>query len=83
MRTTLTLDPDVAALLKQEARRQKGSLKEAVNTALRAGLQALNAPPVAPLKSYAITPWNLGPSLIGSLDDIEEVLSRVEGEDHK
>lgn len=83
MRTTLTLDPDVAALLKQEARRHKGSLKEAVNKALRAGLQALNASPAAPPVPYKIDPWNLGPSLIGSLDDIEEVLSRVEGEDHK
>lgn len=83
MRTTLTLDPDVAALLKKEARRHRGSLKEAVNTALRAGLQALNAPPAAAPAPYTIDPWNLGPSLVGSLDDIEAVLSRVEGEDHK
>jgi len=27
--------------------------------------------------------FNLGPSLVGSLDNIEEVLSRVEGEDHR
>jgi hypothetical protein len=38
MRTTLTLDPDVAAKLKEEARRQGIPFKEVVNTSLRRGL---------------------------------------------
>lgn len=38
MRTTLTLDPDVAARLAGEIRRTGKSLKAAVNDALRAGL---------------------------------------------
>lgn len=38
MRTTLTLDPDVEALLRQLMRERGLSLKEAVNTALRAAL---------------------------------------------
>jgi len=40
MRTTLTLDDDVATRLKELARRKKMSLKEAVNTVLRRGLVA-------------------------------------------
>jgi hypothetical protein len=40
MRTTLTLDDDVAAKLKDLARRKKISFKEAVNTALRRGIVA-------------------------------------------
>jgi hypothetical protein len=38
MRTTLTLDPDVAALLEQEVHRQRKSLKQVVNDALRRSL---------------------------------------------
>ena len=40
MRTTLTLDDDVAAKLKDYARRKRVSFKEAVNTVLRRGLTA-------------------------------------------
>jgi hypothetical protein len=38
MRTTLTLDDDVAALLKQQARLTGRPFKQVVNEALRAGL---------------------------------------------
>ena len=38
MRTTLTLDDDVAEKLKQFARRQRLSFKVAVNTVIRKGL---------------------------------------------
>ena len=40
MRTTLTLDDDVAAKLKEYARRKRLSFKEVVNTILRRGLVA-------------------------------------------
>lgn len=40
MRTTLTLDPDVAALLRKTVARGEVSFKEAVNAALRRGLTA-------------------------------------------
>ena len=38
MRTTVTLDPDVAAKLKAVARQQGISFKQALNQAVRAGL---------------------------------------------
>jgi hypothetical protein len=38
MRTTLTLDPDVARLIDEEARRQRRPIKQVVNEALRRGL---------------------------------------------
>jgi hypothetical protein len=38
MRTTLTIDPDVEALLEQEVRRSRKTFKEVVNEALRRGL---------------------------------------------
>ena len=80
MRTTLTLDDDVAAKLKAAAKRRP--FKIVVNEALRAGLAALEKRAPA-RKPYRTRGFNLGPSLIGSLDNVEEVLSRVEGEDHK
>ena len=38
MRTTLTLDPDVALLVKRRAKERRSSLKHVVNDALRKGL---------------------------------------------
>jgi hypothetical protein len=38
MRTTLTLDPDVAKLIEEEAHRQRKPVKHVVNEALRRGL---------------------------------------------
>ena len=39
MRTTVTLDPDVQALLKRAMREQDRSFKQALNDAVRAGLR--------------------------------------------
>jgi hypothetical protein len=47
MRTTLSLDDDVAALLRRAHKVRKGSLKAVVNDALRQGLKDLLAPPRA------------------------------------
>jgi hypothetical protein len=80
MRTTLTLDDDVAAKLKAEAKGRP--FRVVVNEALRAGLAALRQKRVASRSSYRTRGFNLGPSLVGSLDNVEEVLSRVEGEHH-
>lgn len=44
MRTTLTLDPDVAALLKKRVAEGGVSFKDAVNEALRRGLQPSRRP---------------------------------------
>jgi putative NADH-flavin reductase len=38
MRTTLTLDPDVARMLEEEAARQRKPFKQVVNEAIRRGL---------------------------------------------
>lgn len=44
MRTTVTLDPDVAAKLKRVARDRGISFKEALNTSVRGGLRNEEAP---------------------------------------
>ena len=81
MRTTLTIDDDVAARLKAAVRARRGPLKTVVNDALRAGLAVLDRRAPA-RRRHRTTGFDLGPSLVGSLDNIEEVLSRVEGEHH-
>jgi hypothetical protein len=81
MRTTLTLDDDVAARLEREQRRRKVPFRTVVNDLLRAGLDASTRRHARkPFETRAV---RLGPSVIGSLDDIEEVLARAEGEDHR
>lgn len=50
MRTTLTLDDDVALLVEEEVHRTRSSMKEVVNMALRAAL----APKPARRKPYRV-----------------------------
>ncbi|HXH08028.1 MAG TPA: hypothetical protein VNI83_15730 [Vicinamibacterales bacterium] len=82
MRTTLTLDEDVAIRLERERKRRDVSLKTVVNEALRAGLDALDRA-ARPRRPFRTRGFDLGPSRIGSLDNVEEVLSRAEGERHR
>ena len=82
MRTTVTLDDDVAVRLAEEQEKRGASLKDAVNAVLRAGLDATTRRET-PRKSFRTTGFALGPSLVGSLDNVAEVLARTEGEDHR
>jgi hypothetical protein len=77
MRTTLTLDPDVAAKLKQEARRQGISFKEAVNSSLRRGLTR-SAPAAAP---YRVKPRRMKAKPGLDLDQARDVADRLEDEE--
>jgi hypothetical protein len=82
MRTTLSLDPDVAILLEKVRKTKRISLKQAVNEALRAGLTQLTAPGPRP-GSFHTKTVDLGRCLIGNLDDISEALAAGEGESFK
>lgn len=52
MRTTVTLDPDVAAKLKETARERGISFKQALNSAVRRGFERGEAKP----KPYRLPP---------------------------
>ncbi|MCY4024788.1 MAG: ribbon-helix-helix protein, CopG family [Acidobacteria bacterium] len=82
MRTTLTLDPDVAALAERMRRARGQSLKAIVNEALRNGLRTMAAPS-APAAPYRTPVVDLGRCRLGSLDDIADVLAAAEGEEFR
>jgi hypothetical protein len=73
MRTTLTLDKDVAAALKAEARRSGRPLKGVVNETLRAGLLARKAPAS---RRYRLKPVHLGGVVPGI--DLDKALRLAE-----
>ncbi len=79
MRTTLTLDNDVAALIERLRKARAASLKDLVNEALREGLKHMTAPPPkrAPLRTESV---DLGRCLLGNVDNVAEVLAVAEGE---
>ena len=79
MRTTLTLDDDVAAALERLRSTSKTSLKELVNQALREGLRQMGARRKRRelFRTHAVS---LGRPLTGSLDNVAEVLAVAEGE---
>jgi hypothetical protein len=81
MRTTLTLDDDVAILLKRLSQERQVPFKTLLNEALRAGLRQLEAPASPP--AFHTQPVLLGRCLVGNLDDIAEVLALVEGDAFK
>jgi hypothetical protein len=80
MRTTLTLDPDVAAKAKRGAARLRRPFKEVINAALRIGLDEILAPPAA--KAYRTKARPLGLRQGFSYDNISELIAAGEGEDH-
>ncbi|MEW6751176.1 MAG: hypothetical protein AB1505_09385 [Candidatus Latescibacterota bacterium] len=79
MRTTLTLDDDVAAQLTRLRESRSVPLRSLINNALREGLRLL-AEPERPRPQHSTKEVALGRCLLGSVDDIGEALSIAEGE---
>lgn len=84
MRTTVTLDPDVAAKLKEETRRRGISFKEALNSSVRRGLESAERTDAKP---YRVRTAKMGArpgvnldkalQLAGELED-EEILRKMD-----
>ena len=83
MRTTLTLEKDVAIALERLRKERKASLKAVVNEALRQGLGRMAAPPAASRKPFRTRTLSLGRCLMGNIDNVAEVLAVAEGERFK
>ena len=82
MRTTLTLDDDVAAKLKAESRRAGRPFREILNETLRRGLASRRA--TTRQQAFTITARDLGDLRPGlSLDNVGELLEQMEGPLHR
>jgi predicted transcriptional regulator len=82
VRTTLTLDEDVAAKLKSLARRTGRAFRHVVNDTLRRGLAASRACSAQP--PFKVEARDLGKCRSGlNMDNIGELLERIEGPLHR
>ncbi len=83
MRTTITLEDDVAALVKKAMKARRVSLKTVVNEAIRAGM----APPAGSAREdgprFRTRTFDGGRCLIGSVDSVGDVLAILEGDTFK
>ncbi|MFN8584240.1 MAG: CopG family transcriptional regulator [Dehalococcoidia bacterium] len=77
MRTTLTLDDDVAKLLEDARRKTGASLRQLVNEALRSSLEGRK--PATPQR-YSTKAVSLGRPHLEHMDDVADALAAVEGE---
>ncbi len=81
MRTTLTLDDDVAAEIEQLRRQREQSLKDVVNDVLRRGLREMQSRPKRK-KPFRTKGYDMGQPLV-NIDNVAEAIAYAEGEDFK
>ncbi len=79
MRTTLTIDDDVEALLRQRLRASGEPLKQAVNKYLRLGMQAEEKAPKQ--KPFKVKPFRLGLPKEFHMDSTSALLEKLDGPD--
>jgi hypothetical protein len=78
MRTTLTLDDDVAAKLKSESRRAGRPFRDIVNETLRRGLASQRT--TGARQPFKVKARDLGATRPGlSLDDVAGLIEQAEG----
>ena len=83
MRTTLSLEDDVAALLARVRKLRKETFKAIVNEALRQGLRQMAGGKPRRRIQFQTQPLSIGRCLVSNLDDIALVLEEAEGERFK
>ncbi len=76
---TLTLDPDVAALIESELKSSQSSLKDVVNDTLRRGFAAKRASRRTK-KLKMPKPLRVGKLNITNLDKVGEILSLIDSD---
>ena len=82
MRTTLTLDDDVAAALERLRKSRNANLKDLINDALRRGLRDLSNQ-TKRRERFRTRSVALGQLRVAGLDNIREALAIAEGETYK
>ena len=81
MRTTITLDDDVAEKLHMEMRRRRATFKETINDVLRRGLLARRELTAA--KPFKVRARRLGNKPGLNYDNVGELLEQLEGTSHR
>jgi hypothetical protein len=81
MRTTLTIDEDVAVQLKRLRRARDAKLKELINEALRRGLREMSGAAQKRRPVHTRT-FPMGKPLI-NIDNVADALAHLEGEGFK
>lgn len=81
MRTTLTIDKDIFVRIEKIRQERRLSLKKAVNTILREGLNGIDHPP-APRVAFQTSVSDLGQCRV-NIDDIADALAFAEGDGFK
>lgn len=84
MRTTISLEKDVAAMLEKAQKELHEKPKSLINRALREGLvQISEKKKQGRKKRFSTKEVSLGKCSLANLDNIAEVLSIVEGEAYR
>jgi hypothetical protein len=81
MRTTLTLDDDVAVQIDRLRRARNANLRDVVNEVLRRGLRDMSTPSKK-RQPFRTRSFPMGKPLI-NLDNVAETLAQLEGEGFK
>ncbi len=81
MRTTLTIDDDLARGLERLQREESLTFKATVNHVLRLGLRAVDEQTASDgTEDFETAVWHSGRCLIGSVTDVAEALAIGEGD---
>ena len=81
MRTTITIDNDVLERARAISAKLRTPFKTVINEALRAGLDHVEQP--AKRQGYETKPHAMGLKAGRNIDNIQELLAQVEGEDRR
>jgi hypothetical protein len=79
MRTTLTIDDDLAKALREKAHQTGSPFKEVVNKAIRAGLEQIDKP--RQIRPYKCKSYSLGYPPRADLDHALDLADRLESEE--
>jgi hypothetical protein len=80
LRTTLTLDADVAKLLERLRDERNMNFREVVNTALRKGLDQMSAPERGQKRLCRTPVFHAERTALGELTSVSDMLAVAEGE---
>lgn len=81
MRTTVNIDEDVLDKARELAGKLGASFRFVINDALRAGLDQMEKP--LKKKAYHTIPHDMGLRPGYSVDNIQELLAQIEGDDSR